>query len=667
MSDFRKLFTPIRIGSMEIANRIAMAPMTVDFANDDETPSERQIAYYSERAKGGVGLIGLEVTTVDSKHRYQQHSMGLHSDELIAGHKPLVDAIHAHGTKVQPQISHTGPESLAPFYEQLQPMGPSVIRTETTKQACREITTEEIEIVIELYGDAARRAREAGYDGVELHAAHSYMMLGSFLSPLRNFRTDEYAGHSFEGRAKLLLQVVGNIRKKTGDDFPITVRISGFEREAGGREINDTQRLAPLLVEAGVDCFHVSGGVGDSNITQIITGPEYAPGFNLAAATALKQVVDVPVMVVGQYMDPLFAESILENEQADIIAMGRALLADPELPAKTRAGRVGEIKRCVLCQDCVDVMTTVGQGTACAVNPRCGREREYPLLGSESAKADKAKGKSKGASKKVLVIGAGPGGLEAARVACERGHDVTLIEKESEPGGAFRTASTLFPHNRLFLDHLVDRVRALPIDLRLGEAANEARIRELGPDAIIVATGGKAQVPELAGRDGGHVIRGEEIQALIERASAPGGADALPQSPIVVVGGNLMGLEIAEWLARQGCRVHVIEPTRRLATPAGKKRRGDHAKRLDLLGVPVNTGVAVLGIADEGVLLDLGGGAEKLVKANTVILVGEREADGAFFESIRSLAPEVHAIGDCTGFGLSKKAVAEATKVAYEL
>jgi 2,4-dienoyl-CoA reductase (NADPH2) len=409
-----------------------------------------------------------------------------------------------------------------------------------------------------------------------------------------------------------------------------------------------------MLVEAGVDCFHVSGGVGDSNITQIITGPEYNPGYNLAAAAALKQVVDVPVMVVGQNMDPLFAESVLENEQADIIAMGRALLADPELPNKTRAGRLREINRCILCQDCVDVMTTVGQGTGCAVNPRCGKEREYPLGQAEN-------------SKKVLVIGGGPGGLEAARVACERGHHVTLLEKQDELGGAFRTASSLFPPNRLFLDYLVDRVRSLPIDLRLGEEATEATIREMQPDAIVVATGAKAEVPELAGRNGANVISGDGVHALVEQASGNAGLADLPEGPIAVVGGNLMGLELAEWLARQGRRVHVIEPTRRLAMPAGKKRRGDHAKRLDLLGVPVNTGVAVQGIGEDGVHLDLGNGKASVVKAKTVILVGERGADSSFFESVQSLAPEVYAIGDCTGFGLSKKAVAEATKVAYEL
>ena len=324
MSKLSSLFSPLKIGSMELENRIVMAPMTVDYGLPDETPSDRQLAYYAERAAGGVGLIGLEVCSVDPDHRYQQHSLGLHSDSQIAGHKKLVEVIHQHGVKVQPQLSHPGPESLAPFFKQLQPMGPSIVRTETTKQACREITLEEIEAVVEMYGEGARRAREAGYDGIELHAAHNYMMLGSFLSSLRNFRTDEYAGGKFEGRAKLLLDVLARIRQKVGDDFPITVRVSGFERASGGREINDTQRLAPLLVEAGVDCFHVSGGVGDANITQIITGPEFGAGYNVAAATAIKQVVDVPVLVVGQNMDPVQADAIIAEGRADLVAMARA-------------------------------------------------------------------------------------------------------------------------------------------------------------------------------------------------------------------------------------------------------------------------------------------------------------------------------------------------------
>jgi 2,4-dienoyl-CoA reductase (NADPH2) len=657
MSHFNTLFSPIKIGSMELSNRIVMAPMTVDYGNPDETPSDRHLAYYRERAAGGMGLIGLEVCSVDPVHRYQQHSLGLHSDFQIEGHRRLVDAIHAHGVKVQPQLSHPGPESLAPFFKQIQPMGPSVIRTETTKQACREIELEEIEAVVEMYAEAARRAREAGYDGVELHAAHSYMMLGSFLSPLRNFRTDEYAGGKFEGRAKLLLDVIARIRSRVGSDFPITVRLSGFERQSGGREINDTQRLAPLLVAAGVDCFHISGGVGDANTTQIITGPEFGKGYNVSAATAIKQVVDVPVMVVGQNMDPADADRIVAEGRADLVAMGRALLADPQLPNKAKAGRLREINRCTLCQGCVDMMTTEFNGAGCSVNPRAGREEAFPLTPAA-------------VSKKVVVVGGGPGGLAAAMYACERGHQVVLIEKNAELGGVFRWASTLYPRNQLFLDYLINRVRDLPIELRLGIEANEALLKELEPDTIILAVGGRFASPAISGDEQDHVIKGKAVLELVEKirendAETNAASDLAIGDSIVIIGADLIGIELADLLAERGKRVHLIEPSRRIATPAGKKRREDHCKRLDLLGIPINTGVGVKTITKHGVTLELEGGRESDLQAETVIVSGHPDPDTSFADRFQGLAEHVHAIGDATGFGLSKKAVHEAMEIAY--
>lgn len=656
MPKFDALFSPIKIGSMELPNRIVMAPMTVDYGMADETPSDRHLAYYAERARGGMGLIGLEVCSVDPDHRYQQHSLGLHSDSQIEGHKKLVDVIHAQGVKVQPQISHPGPESLAPFFKQIQPLGPSVIRTETTKQVCREMTLEEIETVIELYGEGVRRAREAGYDGIELHAAHSYMMLGSFLSPLRNFRTDEYAGGKFEGRAKLLLDVLGRIRQKVGDDFPITMRISGFERESGGREINDTQRLAPLLVEAGVNCFHVTGGVGDANITQIITGPEFGAGYNVAAATAIKQVVDVPVLVVGQNMDPVAAEAIVAEGRADLVAMGRALLADPQLPNKVREGRLREINRCTLCQGCVDIMTTEFNGAGCWVNPRAGKEDRFPLAVAET-------------SKKVVVVGGGPAGLATAMYASERGHRVTLIEREGELGGAFRRASTLFERNKLFLDYLINRVDDLPVDVLLGTEANETLFKELEADTIVMAVGGRFSSPEIVGDHGDHVLRGKAVLDLVKRGGE--GLDLGMGATVAIIGANLIGIELAEWLAIQGKRVHLIEPSGRMAMPAGKKRRSDHCKNLDRLGIAVNTGVGVKEIIGEGVILVQASGRESRVPAETVIVVGFPEIDSnvvdRLADSARAFALNVHVIGDATGFGLSKKAVQEAMEIAYAI
>jgi 2,4-dienoyl-CoA reductase (NADPH2) len=653
MPQLDSLFSPIKIGSMELPNRIVMAPMTVNYGLPDETPSDRHLAYYQERAAGGMGMIGLEVCSVDPVHRYQQHSLGLHSDFQIEGHRKLVDVIHAHGVKVQPQLSHPGPESLAPFFKQIQPMGPSVIRTETTKQACREIEPEEIEAVIEMYAEAARRAREAGYDGIELHAAHSYMMLGSFLSPLRNFRTDEYAGSKFEGRAKLLLDVVARIRSRVGSDYPITVRVSGFERQSGGREINDTQRLAPLLVKAGVDCFHVSGGVGDANITQIITGPEFGKGYNVAAATAIKQVVDVPVMVVGQNMDPTDADQIVAEGRADLVAMGRALLADPQLPNKARTGRFREINRCNLCQGCVDVMTAEFNGAGCSVNPRAGKEETFPLTPAE-------------VSKKVVVVGGGPGGLAAAMYACERGHEVVLIEKEEELGGAFRWASTLYGRNQLFLDYLINRVSDLPIEIRLGTEANETMLEGLAPDTIVLATGGRFASPSIPGDHQDHVVTGSAVLELVDQIrSAQAASDLGLGDSIAVIGADLIGIELADLLAERGKRVHLIEPSRRMATPAGKKRREDHCKRLDLLGVPINTGVGIKKITKRGVTLELEDGRESFVQAETVIVAGHPEPDTSLVDELQGVAEHVHAIGDTTGFGLSKKAVHEAMEIAY--
>jgi 2,4-dienoyl-CoA reductase (NADPH2) len=645
---FEKLFTPITIGNMTLRNRIVMAPMTVDYANADETVSDRQVAYYSERAKGGAGLITLEVCTVDGDHRYQAKSLGLYSDDQIPSHKKLVEAIHAHGAKVVPQLSHTGPESLAPFFKGMPPVGPSVVRTQTTLQVCRELSADEIPALVSLYGDAAVRAKAAGYDGIELHAAHSYMLLGSFMSPLRNHRTDAYAGRKLEGRMKLLMEVLTDIRSKVGSDFPIILRISGYERESGGREINDTQRMAPALVQAGVSAFHVSGGVGDNNITQIIPGSEQRSGLNVSAAAAIRQVVDVPVMVVGRNMDVKEAEAILLDESADLVVMGRALFADPDLPNKAQAGQLSAIRRCTSCEDCVD---TIFQniGVKCAINAQCGREIEFPSGLSASAK-------------KVLVIGGGPAGMEAARMAAERGHAVTLMEKSAQLGGRFAVACGMLRENHYFLDFLRAEMQRLPIEIRLNAAATVESVTALSPDAVIVATGAQAQNPLIDGSVQPHVLQSDALYTLLANRFE---GNALGQR-IAIIGSGIMAVEMAELLATQGKRVAMISSDQRLAGEVGKKRRGEESRRLDAAGVIVNTGVTIHGIIDEGVQISMGD-TLKLVKADNVLLVDVMQADTTLMDQLQGVAPSVQAIGDCTGFGLVKKAVEDAVKAVYAL
>src|SRR5262245_52601618 len=373
-SDFKILFSPIRIGTLELRNRLVMSPMTTDYATDEQLPSPRLLAYLEERARGGAALITLEACSIDRRQREVVHTMHFGDDSVIPAHRELVARVHAHGARVFPQLVHPGPDSMSPLLDRTPSVGPSVIPSYLTGHPCRELAREEIPAIVAAYADAARRIREAGYDGLELHAAHGYMLLGSFLSPLRNRRGDEYAGRSEEGRLRLVVEVVRAIKAAAGAEFPLALRISGYERAPGGRPLSDTQRIAPRLAAAGVDAFHVSGGSIDRYVSQIVTGSHWPDAHNAPAAAALRRVVDVPVMVAGRIHDPLLAEEILRRGDADLVVMGRPLLADPELPAKARAGRLAEIRRCISCQHCIDSMERMEM--SCAVNGRSGREAE---------------------------------------------------------------------------------------------------------------------------------------------------------------------------------------------------------------------------------------------------------------------------------------------------
>jgi len=420
-----KLFSPVKIGTMEVKNRIVMAPMTTIWANDDGSISPKLKNYLEDRARGGTGLIVTEVASIDRSVPYQMQTLGIWDDNLIPSWRELADTVHAHGAKLAPQIQHVGPESLS-FLHEIQPVGPSPVMSKMTGQMCRELAIEEIERIIEQHGEAARRARDAGCDAVALHAAHNYQLLGSFLSPLRNKRTDAYGG-SIEGRLKLLLEVIKCIKAMTGDDFPIILRISGDEMVPGGRTLYETQYIAPILVEAGVDALETSGGTMDHGFWRIIPPLGTPTGINVSFSAALKEVVDVPVIVVGRINDPLLAEYILQRNQADLVSLGRSLLADPEFANKAAEGRFDDIAPCVGClQGCVGSIFKMEQIT-CLINPTLGREKEMALTPAAQ-------------SKKVMVVGGGPGGLEAAHVAALRGHQVTLFEKEAKLGGQFNLA-----------------------------------------------------------------------------------------------------------------------------------------------------------------------------------------------------------------------------------
>lgn len=686
-SDSRQRFpllgSSCRIGAMELKNRMVMSPMTTAYCNDDQTPSERLIRYFEERARGGVGLITMELITVDETHRYMHRSMTLGDDKYIDHHRSITDRIHQHGAKVQPQLSHTGPESVAPMFGGPQPMGPSVSVAPVWGWHSRPLEISELPEIARQYGEGARRAREAGYDGIELHAAHCYNLLGSFLSPLRNKRTDEYSAFKAETRTRLISEVLGEIKSRAGADFPVTLSISGYERTPGGRSLDDTQRLAPELVAAGIDCFRVSGGISDSLVTMMVGRSEYGDAHNIAQAAALKNVVDVPVMLVGRIHDPEVGERILAEGKADLIAMARPLLADPFLPRKVLEGRPERIRRCISCENCIDSMQT-HDNLGCAVNPFSGREGELEISSGNS---------------KVAIVGGGTAGLEAARQAAEAGHRVVLFERQRRLGGSLVLASTVHPDNERFLNWLLAEVQRLDIEVRTGVTASADTIRAEKPDTVIVATGAALSTPQIPGVEQAHVLTGalmrqviagdmhggeawrlpgwqrslvRSFMPIVQRFLTPGRLREasklwMPIGPeVVIVGVDLVAIELAEFLARRGREVHVLGEQKKIIPEVGKKRRHEHMDRLDELRVTLNTNVKIVRIEKQAVVIG-GLTSERAIRGDSIIIAGEAVAHTDLGDTLEQQGINVQVIGDATGLGLIVKATRSAAEAIATL
>ncbi|RNL62616.1 FAD-dependent oxidoreductase [Nocardioides marmoriginsengisoli] len=647
MPDYPHLLAPGRIGSMELRNRLVMSPMETMYGTPDGLPSARTIAYFAERAAGGVGLITVGATGIDHQHPETPGGLHLGTDASVAAHRALVEAVHAHGARIQPQIVHAGPDGLGPEMHGVTSLGPSVIPSYLTGRPSEEISVEQFGAVLDLYKAAVRRAREAGYDGIELHAAHGYMMLGSFLAPQRNRRTDAYRGDTPQGRLRAVFEALAAIRAEVGDDFPVTLRISGFERVAGGRPMYETAQSAPALVEAGVDAFHVSGGVIDRLVSKMVNGSDDGDGLNLGAAAAVRQVVDVPVIAVGRLHDPDLAEQALADGRADFVAMGRPLLADPELPRKLRDG--GRVRRCISCENCIDSLEQ-RFSVDCAVNPRTGAEADLPLGPTRAVRH-------------VVVVGGGPGGMEAARTAAGKGHRVTLLEADGELGGAFRWASAAHPDNAPFIEYLRAELAAAAVDVRLGERATADTIAALDPDAVIVATGARIAGAAIPGSDLPHVVDGAGMRALLA------GPDLALGRRVTVLGGDLAGVAFAVLAAERGHAVAVVEPGRELAPEIGWKRKTEEMNRLDRLGVTVHVGAVVDRIEAGAVVFAPYGSGPRPLPSDSVVIAGVLEPELTLYDEIRARLPgvPVEAIGDATGLGLVRKATADAARAVAAL
>jgi 2,4-dienoyl-CoA reductase-like NADH-dependent reductase (Old Yellow Enzyme family)/thioredoxin reductase len=630
VNGFAHLLSSLQVGRMTVANRIVMAPMERNFGNPDGTVSRRTLAHYEAVARGGVGWIDVESTFVDPAGRGRTHQLGLHDDACVEGFAALAELAHANGARIGVELHHAG-RNTSRAISGHEPVAPSPVPCpEAGPDTPRELTVGEIDAVVDRYAAAARRAAEAGFDAVELHSAHGYLPL-AFLSPLTNLRTDDYGG-PLENRMRFALRVIEAFRGAVPEHVTIGCRFSAEERLPGGLTVDDTVPYAQALEAAGVDYLHVSAGVYAS-FRWIIPAMDIEPGWLLPVAAQIKSAVGIPVVGVSRVNDPALAERAIADGMVDLVAFGRAFLTDPEFPAKLASGRHDEIVTCIGCNEGCTRRIANQRDVTCLVNPRAGRELELLL--------DRA-----AAPRRVVVIGGGPAGMEAARVASERGHDVRLIESGSELGGQARLAAAL-PHRegwRTFCDQGRRRLERAGVRLELGRRVGPDEFDGIEADAVVLATGAEFLREEIPGGDATTVVDAATLLA--------GPADRRPAHAVVIAGPDPLGLNLAEWLAAGGSRVSVVT---RVPVPVDPETQPGLLERI--AGTP---GIALF---PDRRVAELGSGGVRLVRSGAigslfeqeirdvdlVVLADRRRSSSglAWYARNTTNTADIYEIGDC--------------------
>lgn len=646
MKEFSHLFSPIKVGETVVKNRVFMPPISTNLA-DKGYVTDALVAHYAARAKGGVGLIVTEVTTVEPTYIYLPGDMSIHDDSFIPGWKKLTEAVHQYDCKILPQLFH--PAYMAfPIPGTPRLIAPSNVGPYYAKEAPRSVTKEELKVIIKQFGEAALRVKTAGADGVEIHAAHAHGLLGGFLSPLYNKRTDEYGG-DISCRLRLTLEVIEEVRKMCGKDFIIDVRISGDEYTDGGLNINDMIYVSKTLEKAGVDMLHVSGGTTIARGSSI-PAPGTKMGSHALLSEEIKKHVSIPVATVGRITEPWIADELIANDKADICMIGRANLCDAQFVNKAMNGHVEDIRPCIGCLRCLTGIM-FGKRVSCTINPSLEIENEDTIKEAE-------------AKKNVLVIGSGPAGMEAAFVAHKRGHHVVLCEKDDKLGGEMNLAAVPIAKQDLTLVIKYMAHKLEGVDVRLNtEVTLEMLQNEFKDYEVIAGTGASPIV----------INPFTQFKSWMTADDVLAGR-AFPGRKIVIIGGGSVGCETADYLAPlindlfpRNRDVTILEMANGVMMNESGPGRSLLVRRMMEKGVKIITSAKVDSVTETEINYTLDGVTHTIKDADTLIFAAGYKKNPAVEEMLEESGLNYHMIGDAHEIGNIKTAITEAYNLTKDL
>ena len=627
------LFSPFSIKDIQLTNRIVMPGLASFLIENDGAISDAAVEHYRRRAGGGPAMIIVEACAVSAEGVVSNHQARLYDDCFIDGLLRIAAVIKSEGSVPAVQIHHGGRQTSIKVIKR-RPLAPSPIPCPAIRGEVEPLSIDGIQEIVQKFGDAAERATQAGFELIEIHGAHGYL-INQFLSKISNIREDEYGGDTV-GRSRFAIEIVEEVRRRLGPDFPLSFKISAQEFVPGGLTVKESIEILKYLVTAGVDVVQVSAG---NDITpEWICQPMFMPQACLAdSADQVKKALNIPVMAVGRINDPLVANEILINGQADLVCIGRGLLADPEMPNKAREGRLDEIRTCIACNTCMESIFRKGH-IECLVNPMLGREKEMALIPTQNPK-------------KVMVVGGGPGGLNVAWVAAKRGHKVHVYEKRDSLGGQLLPGS--IPGHKKELQSLIKfqkkQIEKFGVTCHLNHEVQVEDIREMNPDLVILATGSQPLIPRVAGIDRDIVLTYEDV---------------LNENPpvfkkVVIIGGGATGLELALHLSEYGCAVNIVEMLDKVGIGLEPTTRKILLGKLKETQVKIMTETRLIRVEAGGVAVSLSNGTEQMLEAEKVILAAGNRPLNKLYKEIKSLGYETYQIGDCLETRNAKAAIYE--------